>query len=70
MSLTRKDLDARVCNEPGCGHTSHTGSMGVTGRCHKGAPVRVKYRAGDLTVTCDVCGELVVRIAVAEGLPA
>lgn len=64
--LTRKELDALGCATPGCDHTSHHGPMYLHGRCHPGAEIVAYYRAGVVTIACNICTLPVTRIAVKE----
>lgn len=67
-ALTRADLDARQCEDPGCDRTDHVAQERVyfSSRCHPGTGVvEVSYRSGVLTLRCSVCRTIAVEIAVA-----
>lgn len=66
--LTRRDLDHRGCQMPGCTE-SHEGGIYLHARCHTNAPVETFYQHGVLTFRCKRCSELVAEIAVAESPP-
>jgi hypothetical protein len=67
-TLTRQELDRVSCDEPDCDHTAHDG-LYLHGNCHPSEPTWAVYNAvsGTLTIECAVCGNDIIRIAVAEG---
>jgi hypothetical protein len=66
--LVRRDLDAGVCDLPGCTHDTHPDGLALHARCHPAAPLQVWYADGLLTVKCNTCKGHVCRIAVASVL--
>ena len=62
----RQDLDATACTTPGCLHTGGNHAMDLYSRCHPGMPLIASYHAGTLSLSCTVCDEPVVTIAVAD----
>jgi len=63
--LVRRDLDAGVCDAPGCTHEDHPDGLGLHARCHPAATLQVWYRRGLLTMKCGTCKGDVCQIAVA-----
>jgi len=66
--LIRRDLDAGVCDIPGCTHVGHPEGLALHARCHPAATLQVWYRDGLLTVKCGTCHADVCQIAVAAVL--
>lgn len=68
MALTRNELDAAGCDEPGCTRDHSTIVLGSA--CHPAAPVRVAYAkaTGELRLWCSVCEGLLIEIMVARRL--
>ncbi len=66
--LNRADLDAAVCQTPGCNHQGH-GPLHLHGRCHPSAGCSVSYTRGSgvLDVRCRRCNRTVCQVAVAAG---
>ena len=64
-ALTREDLDAARCSNPGCTHDSPVLEMVA---CHDAAGLRLYYdkRTGRLSASCFVCNATVLVIAVAR----
>ena len=65
--LTQRAFDQMTCDDPGCDHKAHSTAMVVRPRCHMGAPVRVTYENGVVTIICAECRSLVARVAVDPG---
>lgn len=65
--LIRRDLDAAVCDDPGCTHTNHPAAgLALHSRCHPASTLQVWYVDGLLTVKCGTCKGDVCQIAVAS----
>ena len=69
--LTKDQLDQAVaggCQVPGCKHDKHK-TLFLKPRCHKNGPVEVSYtlHSGVVRVSCRVCKQLIVDVAV-EGI--
>ncbi len=62
MPMTRADLDALECNEPGCTKTSH--EVHLSGVCHPRMPSNVVYKNGTLIMSCAICNEVVAEVSV------
>lgn len=64
--LTREDLDATGCGNPGCTHDHTVLFLGTN--CHPQAGLNVSYdkRTGRLCVTCRRCDAPAAEIAVAR----
>ena len=62
--VTRELLNQRLCPTAGC-RGDH--GLQLTGTCHPGAPVMAEYDkdVGSLHLSCAVCQESVVVVAVA-----
>jgi hypothetical protein len=59
----RTHLDRLRCDEPGC---ECDDELVLGPVCHDGAPVWAEYhKGGELELVCSVCGEPIVRVAVA-----
>ena len=63
MALTKKQLDAAMCQEPGC---DNCGPLVLSGRCHPGQPTVAVYDRGNIFIECSVCSMPVTSIAVAD----
>lgn len=66
MTLTRAELDAATCSNPGCAHDHDDGPLYLHATCHAAAPVDTRYEHGEIVLTCGLCDREVARIAVAE----
>ena len=66
MAMTRKELDAGMCQSPGCNHRGHATPLYFSGRCHPRGPQEVWYDNGELHVQCMVCKKQVAVVAVAD----
>jgi hypothetical protein len=64
--LTRDDLDQLRCSTPNCGH-DHT-ILYLRPRCHIDGGVEAFYdkRDGTLTLSCNVCGERLATLQIAQ----
>ena len=65
MALTRKELDRMQCGTPGC-EEEHS-VLFFHAACHPGAGTWARYEAGEVTVECARCRQVVAVIAVADG---
>jgi ribosomal protein S27E len=74
MGVKRDVLDKVAtggCAAPGCDHSSHpeNNTIFMRSKCHpeaRGVDVSYELGSGELTVSCQVCGRLVVAVDVAE----
>ncbi len=64
--ITREHLDCGCAN---CG--GHTQEIYLTSNCHDSASFEAVYdkRDGTLTLSCDVCGEPVAILQIADSKP-
>lgn len=67
--LYKADLDEarrQGCQVPGCAHHHEDVDIFLASQCHRTGGVDVLYRDGVLHLTCHVCDQLIVRVAVAD----
>lgn len=68
--LTAKDLNKIECSHPKCDHTSHSGPMAITPRCHPNGGLQAAYfqdgeHGGFMEMACKSCGTFVMAVKVA-----
>lgn len=69
MPLTRKELDKKACDVPGCKEDHEGTEFYVHGRCHPHAALQAMYskKTGLLTISCASCEAPIVEFKVANG---